>query len=424
MPGSETDLAAFLAASPSALHAALEAERRLLAAGFQTLDAREPRWGLGAGRYLLRRSASLVAFTVRGPGFRRLRLLAAHTDSPHLALKPRPAYACEGCLQLGVEPYGSALWNSWLDRDLGLAGSLALRDGRVVPVHVARPLARIPQLAIHLDRTVNEQGLKLNPQLHLAPLWGLAGGAGEPGSELMGLLAAAAGVPGDAVLGFDLQLCDLAAPARLGLAGELLSSGRLDNQASCQAGVAALVAAAEGPAESLPVLALFDHEEVGSQSAEGADGVFAAQILERVAIECGLSRSAWLACLAGSLAISADMAHAIHPNHPERHDPRHHPRLGGGPVLKSNANRRYATDAAAAAQVRACAGRANLPLQDFCARSDLGCGSTIGPSLAAGLGLAVADVGAPMLSMHSARELMAVDDQAACIALYTELLRG
>lgn len=417
------DLCRFIDAAPSPAHAAAQLVTELTAAGFRPLDVQQPDWALAPGRWLVRSGASVVAFVLRGRSVRRFHLVGAHTDSPHLRLKPRSAYACEGCRQLGVEVYGGALLNSWLDRDLGIAGTLHDHSGREHLVRLHRPLARVPQLAIHLDRQVNENGLKLNAQTHLAPIWGLSG-TGEPAQQLNALLADAAGIRADEIAAHDLSLYDLTPSTLGGADNELLFAPRLDNLASCHAGLRALIAAADGDTDVVPVLACFDHEEVGSQSATGAEGPLLANVLERIALELGVSRSAYLAALASSLMISADMAHAVHPNYADRHEPRHKPQLGQGPVLKCNHNQRYATTGASAAAMRRLATRIGMPLQDFVARTDLGCGSTIGPITAASLGIAVADVGNPMLSMHSARECAATADHAPFIALMSAHLSG
>jgi aspartyl aminopeptidase len=416
-------LCSFIDDAPSPTHAALRLATALGEAGFVQLDPRQARWGLAAGRYLVRHEASVIAFILRGTAPRRFRLVGAHTDSPHLRLKPRAAYGCEGCRQLGVEVYGGALLNSWLDRDLGLAGTVHTCDGSEHVVRLHRPLARVPQLAIHLDRRINDDGVKLNAQTHLAPIWGLAGSA-EPAEELQQLLGTAAGVAPKDIVAHDLSLYDLTPSTLGGAADDLIFAPRLDNLASCHAGLQALLAAGDGDPATVPVLACFDHEEIGSRSASGAEGPLLATVLERIALELRLDRSAHLAALAGSLMISADMAHAVHPNYADRHEPRHRPRLGQGPVLKTNHNMRYATTAASAAVVRTLARAAGIELQDFVTRSDLGCGSTIGPTTAAGLGIGVVDVGAPMLSMHSARECAATADQAPYAALLGAFLRG
>ena len=417
------ELCRFIDASPSPAHAAEQLVQALNAAGFRPLLLTAAEWSLAPGRWLVRNGASVVAFVLRSRAPKRFHLIGAHTDSPHLRLKPRAAYTCEGCRQLGVEIYGGVLLNSWLDRDLGLAGTVFDRGGHQHLVQVHKPLARVPQLAIHLDRQINDNGLKLNAQTHLAPIWGLADG-GDPVQQLNALVAEAAGLNADDVLSHDLSLYDLTPSALGGAGGDLIFAPRLDNLASCHAGLCALIAAADGTEDSMPVLACFDHEEVGSQSASGAGGPLLATVLERIALESELSRSAYLAALAGSLMISADMAHAVHPNYADRHEPRHKPLLGQGPVLKSNHNQRYATTAASAAAIRRIAATAKVPLQDFVARTDLGCGSTIGPITAGNLGIAVADVGTPMLSMHSARECAATADHAPFIALMTAHLRG
>ena len=423
------DLCRFIDAAPCAAHAADEIARRLDAGGFTALDLGAPRWDLPPGRYRVRRGAAVAAWVVRADTPRRYLLIGAHTDSPHLQLKPRAAFANEGCLQLGVEVYGGVLLNSWLDRDLGLAGTVVTADGKEHSVRIHRPLARVPQLAIHLDRGINDNGLKLNTQNHLAPIWGLSAGANGESVDgpkvFLDLLATAAGVAARDIVAHQVALYDLT-PATLGGAnGEFIFAARLDNLASCHAALSALLAStASGNPQSLPLIACLDHEEVGSTSDAGADGAFLGTVLERIALALGLDRSAHLAALADSLMLSADMAHAVHPNYSDRHEPRHKPILGQGPVLKRNANQRYATSATTAGVVTRLARAADVPLQDFVTRSDLGCGSTIGPLAAARLGIAVADLGCPMLSMHSARECAATADHADYVRLLAAHLVG
>jgi len=414
------DLCDFVAAAPSPFHAAHEVARRLVATGaFTTVTESEP-WPSGGGGRVLVRGGSVLAWWTdeqRSPtaGFR---IVGAHTDSPNLRVKPRPDTGIAGWRQLGVEVYGGALRNSWLDRDLGLSGRVAVRGPDGLDVRLVRDdraLLRVPQLAIHLDRAAND-GLTLNPQLHLAPVWG-TGPVDEGGfaRHLAGLLSVDPG----AIVGWDVMAHDLTAPGLLGADRSLLASARLDNLASCHAAVTALVrltgpgtpgvhgASAPGP---VPVLCLFDHEEVGSESATGAGGSILATVLERISTGAGLDRDAWFATLARSLCLSADGAHATHPNYPERHEPSHHVLVNGGPVLKANANVRYATDVVGAAAVRVLASDADIPLQDFVVRSDMACGSTIGPVTSARLGIPTVDVGVAQLSMHSARELCGVED--------------
>jgi aspartyl aminopeptidase len=424
------DLCRFLDAAPSPFHAVDEARRRLTDAGFTTVDERRP-WPRTPGRYLLTRGGSLLAWAVDGTrtpaaGFR---VVGAHTDSPNLRLKPRPDVAVKGWRQLGVEVYGGALLNSWLDRDLGLSGRIAVSTDGGVELRLVRddrPLLRVPQLAIHLDRGVND-GLALNPQSHMTPVWGV-GDLDEGG--LARHLADLAGVEADEVLSWDVMVHDLTPSTLLGADASLLAGGRIDNLLSCHAAVTALLRAVENqeatglaPARGpVPVICLFDHEEIGSESATGAAGALLPTVLERIGGGAGLDRDAWFAALAGSFCLSADGAHATHPNYPERHEPNHLVAVNAGPVVKANANVRYATDAPAAATVRVAASLAGVPLQDFVVRTDLPCGSTIGPVTSARLGIPTADVGVAQLSMHSARELCGAEDPEWFARLLTVVL--
>ena len=407
------DLLAFIEASPSPYHAVATAAARLEAAGFKPLDEAEAWDDVDGARYVVRGGA-LVAWRLPAdaPAHAGFRVVGAHTDSPNLRLKPHPDTGGEGWRQLAVEIYGSALLNSWLDRDLGLSGRLALRDGTVRLVLVDRPLARVPQLAIHLDRDVNERGLLLDRQTHLSPVWGL--GPVEEG-ELVVLVAADAGVDADDVVGFDLMLHDLTPPARLGAHQELIASARLDNQFSCWAGIDALSTTTEAH-DVVPVVCLFDHEEVGSASTTGAAGPLLEAVVDRLVAAHGGAAEDRHRALARSICVSADMAHAVHPNYPDRHEPGHRPRPNGGPVLKVNSNQRYATDAVTqAAFTRACE-QAGVPWQVFVSRNNVPCGSTIGPITATRLGMATVDVGCAQLSMHSARELAGAADPALLAA--------
>jgi aspartyl aminopeptidase len=419
------DLLTFLRGAPSPYHAVASVADRLTAAGFTEVALGQP-WEGGGARFV-RRDGALVAWSTAGQDPPTpFRIVGAHTDSPNLRLKPNPDCGVAGWRQLGVEVYGGALWNSWLDRDLGLSGRVVLRglDGfRTELVLVDRPLARVPQLAIHLDRDVNGQGLKLNPQAHLTPVWGLG-----PWSEgdLAAFVAAEVGADPADVVAWDLMFHDVTPPTRLGRDLELVASARLDNLLSCWAGTEALrsVARTRSILPSIPVLCLFDHEEVGSGSATGADGSLLAQVLERVVLARGGDRQDLLRALSASVCASVDMAHAAHPNHPERHEPGHHVRVNGGPVVKVNANQRYATSATShAVLVRACE-VAGVPHQVFVSRNDQPCGSTIGPVTAARLGIDTVDVGVAQLSMHSARELCGADDPRYLAVMLSTFLRG
>lgn len=409
------DLLAYLGASPTPFHAVLSATERLAAAGFQPIAETDAWDDLAPGRYtLVHGGSTLLAFVV--PEGRRIsgfRIVGAHTDSPNLRLKPSPEYTKEGYAQLGVEVYGGVLLNSWLDRDLSLAGRVFLREGDRLEtrlVRFTRPMLRVAQLAIHLDREVND-GLKLNRQEHLAPIFGLARDGAQ---DLLALLAAELDVPRASIAGSDLMLYDVVPPTLGGREDELVFSGRLDNLAMCHAGVAALleVAPRAGSGDLVPVVALFDHEEVGSESAYGAQSAFLPRALERIVLGRGGSREDYHRALAGSLCVSADMAHAVHPNYEGRHEARHKPVLNGGPVIKVNAQQRYATSASTAALFRHLCAQAEVPVQHYAHRTDLPCGSTIGPISATLLGIRTVDVGNPMLSMHSIRELGGAKDPA------------
>ena len=412
---SAVDLCRFIDSSPSPYHAVEEAVLRLTAAGFsESGQDEEPP---APGRHLVRSGGALVAWADEGRSpYAPLRIVGAHTDSPNLRLKPKPDRSSAGCRQVGVEVYGGALLNSWVDRDLGFSGRLVLRsdDGvRVVLVRDDRPVARIPQLAVHLDPGVNEKGLVLNPQVHLSPV--LGAGTAQDG-DFATMAAVAAGLDPDEVLAFDVMFHDLTPSRLVGIREDMVSAPRIDNLLSCHAGTEALIAAAEGHGP-VPVLALFDHEEVGSISSTGAAGPLLERTLRRFV---GLDARP----IGDSIVFSVDGAHATHPNYPERHDPEHRILLDGGPVLKFNARERYATDAVGAGIVRLAAERAGVDLQSFVSRSDMACGSTIGPATAAVLGMRTVDLGVAQLAMHSARELCGSADPARLRDLLVELFNS
>ncbi len=407
------DLIQFLSASPSPWHVVGTAADRLNAAGFDRVDLATP-WSDVPQRGYVIRGAALVAWSRGTAASSRspLRLIGAHTDSPCLRIKPRPDTGGVGWKQLGVEVYGGALINSWLDRDLGVAGRVETSDGASVDVLVDQAICRVPQLAIHLDRDVNERGLILDKQQHLTPVWGT--GVPESG-EFADWLATrlADQVPdlftdSSKVWAWELCLFDRTPPAILGADRSLLAAGRLDNQVSCWAAVDAMCGA--GSPESTGVIALFDHEEVGSESVTGAAGPLLEHVLEQLAVANGASRADFLTQLAASTCVSADNAHAVHPNYRERHDPEHQPLVNRGPAIKLNSNQRYATTARSAAMLRQVFNEAGVPSQMFVSRNNLPCGTTIGPITATRLGIDTVDVGVPQLSMHSARELCGVDD--------------
>ncbi len=417
------DLLRFVDAGPSPYHAVAEMARRLRCAGFSELDEREV-WSLDAGdrRFVIRDGGSLVAFVMgtAAPSQGGFRLVGAHTDSPALKVRPLPDVRRAGYRLVGVEPYGSPLLHTWVDRDLTLAGRVAVRaPGGGVELRMVRlpqVCLRIPSLAIHLSRGLREEGLKLDPQRHMVPVWGP-----EDGGALLSDLARAAGVDPAAVLGTDLVTADVQPATRAGPGGAYLLGPRMDNLVSCHAGLCALLAATAA-ADQTRVLVANDHEEVGSASAEGARGPFLGEVLARVvaaADDAATAAQALPVALARSELVSADMAHAVHPNYAEHHEEGHRPRLGGGPVVKHNANQSYASDAGSAGRFTARCADVGVGLQAFVTRADLPCGSTIGPLTATRLGISTVDVGGPMLSMHSIREQCAADDVAPMVRALT-----
>ncbi len=421
------DLLRFLDASPTPFHAGVEVATRLEAAGFRKVDEREPLELEPSARVYVVRGGSLVAFVLgsKPPAEAGFVMLGAHTDSPNLRLKPVPGFAHAGYRQVAVEVYGGVLLSTWLDRDLGLAGRVALRGGSSQLVHLDRAVAAIPNLAIHLYREVNKEGLVLNAEKHLHPLVGLDQQGNVDFDAL--LLEAlrptpAAGAARSDVVGFDLCLFDVQGASVAGAGGELLRSARLDNLASCHAACHALVSA--GPAGAATrVMALFDHEEVGSQSTVGARSELLRELLERVSLAYpGASADAFARAAARSFFVSVDMAHGVHPNYPDKHDKQHRPVLGKGPVVKVNVSQSYATDGVGqGAFVEACRAEGTEP-QFFSPRNDMPCGSTIGPITAARLGVRTIDVGSPMLAMHSCRETAACSDALVMTRVLRRLL--
>ncbi|MCK9468998.1 MAG: M18 family aminopeptidase [Porticoccaceae bacterium] len=404
-----TRLLDFLAASPTPFHAVANLAAMLDKAGFRQLDEGAD-WSLekGQGYYCTRNGSSIIAFVkgrheLLGTG---IRMVGAHTDSPCLMVKPQPEVITKGYVKLGVEVYGGALLNPWFDRDLSIAGRVVYRDGRGELRHClvdfAEPVAVIPSLAIHLDRQANENR-SINAQTDIPPVLFQSG----PGrtEDFRTLLAEhfLAGEAGAQVLDYELYFYDTQKPALVGLHKDFIASARLDNLLSCFVGLESLLAA-EGNETAL--LVCNDHEEVGSASACGAQGPMLASVLERI-IPDSETRTR---VIGRSLMISADNAHGVHPNFTSRHDDNHGPLLNQGPVIKVNVKQRYATNSLTAALFRQLAYEAGVPVQAFVTRSDMGCGSTIGPITASEVGVPTLDVGMPTFAMHSIRELAGVAD--------------
>ncbi|OQQ17348.1 M18 family aminopeptidase [Streptomyces sp. M41(2017)] len=408
--GHTDDLMSFLAAGPTPYHAVATAAERLEKAGFRQVAETDAWDATSGGKYVLRGGAIVAWYVPEGAEpHTPFRIVGAHTDSPNLRVKPLPDTGAHGWRQVAVEIYGGPLLNSWLDRDLGLAGRLSLRDGSTRLVNIDRPLLRVPQLAIHLDRSVSTDGLKLDKQRHLQPIWGL----GDPREgDLIAFLEDEAGLPAGEVTGWDLMTHSVERPAYLGRDKELLAGPRMDNLLSVHAGTAGLAAVAttDTGLSYIPVLAAFDHEENGSQSDTGADGPLLGGVLERSVFARGGSYEDRARAFAGTVCLSSDTGHAVHPNYAERHDPTHHPRVNGGPILKVNVNNRYATDGSGRALFAAACEKAGVPFQSFVSNNSMPCGTTIGPITAARHGIRTVDIGVAILSMHSARELCGADD--------------
>ncbi|MBT2524289.1 M18 family aminopeptidase [Streptomyces sp. ISL-99] len=426
--GHTDDLMSFLADSPSPYHAVANAAERLDKAGFRQVAETDAWDASTGGKYVLRGGAIIAWYVPEGAeASTPFRIIGGHTDSPHLHVKPLPDMGAEGWRQIAIEIYGGTLLNTWLDRDLGIAGRLTLRDGSHRLVNIDRALLRVPQLAVHLDRSVNTEGLRLDKQRHMQPIWGL-GDVHE--GDLIRFLEEEEGLAEGEVAGWDLMAHSIDPPSYLGRDRELVAGPRMDNLISVHAGVAALAAVSaasdgpEGPLPYIPVLAGFDHEENGSQSDTGADGPLLGNVLERSVFARGGSYDDKARAFAGTICLSSDTGHAVHPNYSERHDPTHHPRANGGPILKVNVNMRYATDGSGQAVFAAACEKAGVPWQVFVSNNSMPCGTTIGPITSARHGIQTVDIGVAILSMHSARELCGADDPYLLANAMTAFLEG
>ncbi|MGO2133539.1 MAG: M18 family aminopeptidase [Halomonas sp.] len=404
----------FLRSSPTPWHATANMADRLEAAGYRRLQETQA-WQLEPGErvFVTRNDSSIVALQLPSGKLSSLRMMGAHTDSPCLKLKPNAAQTAAGWLQLGVEVYGGVLLAPWFDRDLGLAGRVYVRhgDGRIegVLLNVVQPVAMIPSLAIHLDREANNNR-SINAQTQMAPVLLQGGEASDFQQLLVDWVIEQHGVENIEIVDFELCLYDTQPPSRVGVKQELVASARLDNLLSCFIGLEALLAS-EGKEGAL--LVATDHEEVGSASACGAQGPFLEDVLRRINEQLGTSdEEGFVRLIQASRMISCDNAHALHPNYMDKHDKAHGPMLNGGPVIKVNANQRYATNSATAAMFRELCRQIDVPVQTFAVRADMGCGSTIGPITATELGVPTLDVGVPQWAMHSIRETAGVQDVA------------
>jgi aspartyl aminopeptidase len=418
-----TELLTFLGEAVTPFHAVEAMTRRLKMAGFEEVEQFDAvPMAPGQGYFTVRQGSSLIAMRAGdaelGAG---LRLVGTHTDSPNLSVKPNPVKGRDGCVQLGVDVYGGALLNPWFDRDLGVAGRVALlsTDGELESVlfDSKRPVAVVPSLAIHLDREANTQR-SVNAHKDVVPL-AMLGEAQQFDFRQWLAEALAKDDPrwqGARVMDYELSLYDTQRPGSVGIGEDFITSARLDNLLSCYAGVTALINADDS---HWSVLVATDHEEVGSASTVGAQGPMLMDALTAIAPNASANQK----LRARSWMLSVDNAHAVHPNYADRHDEQHNPKLGAGPVIKINRNQRYATNSEGAARLRLIAERAGVNVQSFVMRSDLACGSTIGPITATETGIATTDIGVPTLAMHSVRELACAADVPQIVSLLEAFYR-
>lgn len=418
-----SDLTDFLDQSPTPWHTVRQLGNRLACCDFIPLDEQLP-WTLEPGKkYFVSRGGAFCAFILPSKKPKKMVLLAAHTDSPALKIKPQPSFYRDHMAFLGVEVYGSPLLSSWLNRDLGIAGRAIVTNIQGEPeeklIFCDDLGLVIPQLAIHLDREVNDKGLVLNKQDHLCPLLGLFEEPPEASSLIEHLLRRHLSF--HSLISAELFLVPLESPRFLGYRNEMLASYRLDNLASVHACASAMAYLDQPSPHTLQMAIFWDHEEIGSHTQAGAHSPFLTDLLRRMEHLLALNPEEALLLRNHSLCLSVDMAHAFNPNYAEKYDDEHAPRLGKGIAIKYNAQQKYASTAATAAPVIQACRSLNLPHQSFVCRSDLPCGSTVGPIVAQTLGIPTVDIGIPQLSMHSIREIMACQDYLHLCQLLTHL---
>lgn len=412
----------FIDESPSAYHAVSSIENKLIPFGFKQLMETD-KWNLKpGGRYFVIRDDSSIIFFVTGKkaliesGYR---IFGAHTDSPGLKIKPNAVINADNILRLGVEVYGGPILATFTDRDLSLAGRISYQtdDGKIASqlVKFDQALLRLPNLAIHMNRKVNEEGLKLDKQNELALILSSAVEEQLSAKYLHDLLSVQSGIKAEKILSWELNVYDTQKGCFWGDKQQFYADSQLDNLASCHAGLQAMLSEKTLNAESTLVCAFFDHEEVGSESTKGADGSFLPDILKRIALNSEMNEESYQQALAHSFMISADMAHAYQPNFASAYEPEHKVSVNQGPVIKVNANQRYSSESVSTAMFIQWCEQSNVPYQTYSHRTDIPCGSTIGPMTSAKLGIRTVDVGNPMWAMHSIRESAGVDDHAYII---------
>ncbi len=411
------DLLDFIDVSPSPWHAVAVVERRLIDSGFKRLYETDS-WALQTGdrRYVIRDDSSLIAFIVGGEALSEsgFKIIGAHTDSPGLRVKPKAAGLIDGMIRLGVEVYGGPILATFTDRDLSLAGRVSYKDndGCIASrlLKFEQPLLRLPNLAIHMNRSVNDEGLKLHKQNELPLLLTTFAEEQLPPDFFYSLLEQSCGIPKQQILSWELNVYDTQKGVFWGPELEFYADSQLDNLASCHAALSAMIQDGSLSAESTLVCAFFDHEEIGSESHKGADGCFLPDTLERIAAAMALDNESYKRTLARSFMISADMAHAYQPNFPNAYEPDHKVIVNNGPVIKVNANLRYTSESVSEAMFMDWCHQAGVSWQQYSHRTDIACGSTIGPMASAKLGIRTVDIGNPMWAMHSVRESAGVQD--------------
>ncbi|MCF7885706.1 MAG: M18 family aminopeptidase [Candidatus Marinimicrobia bacterium] len=428
MRNRSADLKSFLDNSPTAGWAAKSAENILKQNGFRQVDEKE-KWKLQAGdKFFINRGGSAIAAGVIGQkslaesGFN---IIGSHTDSPGFRVKSKSVYEKENYIQLGVEIYGGPLLASWTDRELSLAGKIVIEEADGLQPKMWRSqdkLLRIAQLPIHMNREVNDEGLKLEKEKHLPPILGLAGEEEFTRENLIALIAEDMEVEKDRIKEFELELYDTQKASLLGLNNEFIASGRIDNLMMCYSAISALTELDKTP-EKTAIVILFDNEEIGSNTMNGGGSPFLQNFIERIAISQNLSREELLVAMANSFVLSADGAHAVHPNYPDEYEKRHKVELNNGPVIKLNAMQKYASNPENTAYFKSICEKLDIPHQIYIHRTDKPCGSTIGPITATRTGMRTMDVGPAMLSMHSVREMAGVADTWYMIQVMQEILR-
>ncbi len=424
-------LISFLNASPVNFLAVAEIKRQLTAAGYTEINATQPMPEVKAGDKLFatKNDSSIFAFhigseTLGNAGFH---VIAAHCDSPTFRIKPNAEIKnADGTVKLNTETYGGAILSTWFDRPLSIAGRVILRGTDALHpasrlLHIQRPILIIPNLAIHFNRQVND-GVKLSKQKDMLPIMGYVNEQLEQGGMLMSLIASELNVKQEEILDFDLYLYDTTPACTVGLDNEFISAGRLDDLSMVHAGLEALLNIAETP-RTTKVLAIFDNEETGSQTKQGAGSPFLSHLLKRINFCQGGTADDYFRAVEQAFMVSADNAHAYHPNYSEKFDPTNHPRMGGGPVVKLNAAQKYLSDAASAAVFTELCRQACVPCQTFVNHSDVAGGSTLGNILSASLPMRGVDMGNPIWGMHSVRETGATKDHEYCIQAFTEFFR-